>query len=202
LDSAAIFGPYYHCNGYGAPQPFPDCLIYYNNNKSFDRQLAGFGEVTFSATDRLKFTAGGRYAKMSFDLKHYADGIENFGPVRISGTYHENAFTPKLGVSFQADEQNLFYATYAKGFRPGGVNPPLQPRRHTRWHLRAGTRCRRLSDGRVSPQLQVRYHAKLRNRRQEQLRQSAAYRHQHLLHQMERDTTERLCGQLRPSVHR
>jgi iron complex outermembrane receptor protein len=125
LDSAAIFGPYYHCNGYGAPQPFPDCLIYYNNNKSFDRQLAGFGEVTFSATDRLKFTAGGRYAKMSFDLKHYADGIENFGPVRISGTYHENAFTPKLGVSFQADEQNLFYATYAKGFRPGGVNPPL-----------------------------------------------------------------------------
>jgi outer membrane receptor protein involved in Fe transport len=33
----------------------------------------------------------------------------------------ESAVTPKLGVSYQADEQNLFYATVAKGFRPGGA---------------------------------------------------------------------------------
>jgi iron complex outermembrane recepter protein len=124
-DSAAIFGPFYSCNGSGPPQTFPDCLIYYNNNKSYDRQLAGFGEVTYSVTDRLKLTAGGRYAKMSFSLNHYADGIENFGPDYFSGDYHENAFTPKLGASFQMDPDNLFYATYAKGFRPGGVNPPL-----------------------------------------------------------------------------
>jgi iron complex outermembrane recepter protein len=124
-DSAAIFGPFYSCNGYGPPQTFPNCDIYYNNNRSFDRQLAGFGEVTYSVTDRLKFTAGGRYAKMSFSLAHYADGLENFGPDYFNGDYHENAFTPKLGVSFQMDPNNLFYATYAKGFRPGGVNPPL-----------------------------------------------------------------------------
>ena len=124
-DSAAIFGPYYHCNGYGPPQSFPDCDIYYNNNQSFDRQLAGFGEVTYSVTDRFKLTAGGRYAKMSFDLNHYADGIENFGPDTITGSYHQNSFTPKLGATFQMDEDNLYYATYSKGFRPGGVNPPL-----------------------------------------------------------------------------
>jgi outer membrane receptor protein involved in Fe transport len=124
-DSAAIFGPFYSCNGVGPPQTFPNCDIYYNNNRSFDRQLAGFGELTYSITDRLKVTAGGRYAKMSFDLTHYADGIENFGPNHFSGSYTENAFTPKLGLSFQMDTDNLFYATYAKGFRPGGVNPPL-----------------------------------------------------------------------------
>jgi outer membrane receptor protein involved in Fe transport len=124
-DSAAIFGPFYSCNGVGPPQTFPDCDIYYNNNRSFDRQLAGFGELTYSITDRLKVTAGGRYAKMSFDLTHYADGIENFGPDYFTGSYKENAFTPKLGLSFQMDTDNLFYATYAKGFRPGGVNPPL-----------------------------------------------------------------------------
>ncbi len=124
-DSAAIFGPFYSCKGVGPPQTFPDCDIYYNNNRSYDRQLAGFGELTYSITDRLKVTAGGRYAKMSFDLTHYADGIENFGPDYFTGSYKENAFTPKLGLSFQMDTDNLFYATYAKGFRPGGVNPPL-----------------------------------------------------------------------------
>jgi iron complex outermembrane recepter protein len=124
-DSAAIFGPFYSCNGFGTPQTFPDCDIYYNNNRSFDRQLAAFGEATYSITDRLKLTAGGRFAKMSFDLNHYADGIENFGPDYFTGSYKENAFTPKVGLSFQMDPENLFYATYAKGFRPGGVNPPL-----------------------------------------------------------------------------
>jgi iron complex outermembrane receptor protein len=56
------------------------------------------------------------------DLQHHRS---NFGPDRHSGSYHQNAFTPKLGLNFQLDEQNLLYATYAKGFRPGGVNPPL-----------------------------------------------------------------------------
>ena len=37
----------------------------------------------------------------------------------------ENAFTPKVGISFQPDPNNLYYATYAKGFRPGGGNAPL-----------------------------------------------------------------------------
>ena len=129
-DAFAIFGgPWYNCPSYASPnnspQTFPNCYIYWNDNRSFDRQLAGFGEATYSVTDRLKLTAGGRFAKMAFDLSHYADGLENFGPDRQSGSYHQNAFTPKLNASFQYDEQNLYYATYAKGFRPGGVNAPL-----------------------------------------------------------------------------
>jgi iron complex outermembrane recepter protein len=126
-DAITTFGPYYFCNGVGTPQTFPDCDIYYNKNTSHDRQLAGFGEVTYGVTDRLKLTVGGRFAKMAFDLAHYADGLENFGPATRSGDYHESAFTPKFGASFQLDPQNLFYFTYAKGFRPGGVNPELPP---------------------------------------------------------------------------
>jgi outer membrane receptor protein involved in Fe transport len=116
----------YFCNGVGTPGTgLPNCDIYYNNNVSHDRQLAEFGELTYSLTDQLKLTAGGRFADMNFDLSHYANGLENSGLGTFSGTYHENAFTPKLGLSFQADPMNLFYATYAKGFRPGGVNAPL-----------------------------------------------------------------------------
>ncbi len=125
-DAFTVFGgDWYHCNGVGSPQTFPDCLIYQNANQSFDRQIAGFGEISYNVTDQLKLTFGGRFAKMTFDLHHYGDGFENFGPDFASGSYRENAFTPKANISYQWDEQNLLYATYAKGFRPGGVNAPL-----------------------------------------------------------------------------
>jgi iron complex outermembrane receptor protein len=125
---AYFFGPYYSCNGNGAGvEPIPNCDIYYNYNKSHDRQLAGFGEVTYKFTDQWSLTAGGRYAKLASSLAHFADGYQNFGPSFAGGTKYENAFTPKVGVNFQADDKNLYYATYAKGFRPGGYNPPLIP---------------------------------------------------------------------------
>jgi outer membrane receptor protein involved in Fe transport len=127
----SIFGPYYSCNGRGTPQPaqspIPNCDIYYNYNKSYDRQVAGYGELTFKVTDQLSLTAGGRYAKMGFSLNHYSNGYENYGPSGAGGSEQENAFTPKVGVNFQADDKNLFYATYAKGYRPGGYNSPLIP---------------------------------------------------------------------------
>jgi len=116
----------YFCNGVGTPNTgLPNCDIYYNQNVSHDRQLAEFGELSYSFTDQWKVTLGGRFASMEFDLKHYANGLENSGVGTFSGSYHENAFTPKVGIEFQADPQHLFYATYAKGFRPGGVNAPL-----------------------------------------------------------------------------
>jgi outer membrane receptor protein involved in Fe transport len=118
-------GDFYRCNGVGSPQSFPDCDIYYNNNQVHDRQLAGFGEATFSFTDQWKLTLGGRYAKMSFDLSHHGDGLENYGPDYETASERQTAFTPKASVSFQADPSNLFYFTYAKGFRPGGGNAPL-----------------------------------------------------------------------------
>ncbi|MFO1465760.1 MAG: TonB-dependent receptor [Steroidobacteraceae bacterium] len=103
----------------------PNGDSYYNRNVAHDRQVAGFGELTWSFTDRWKLTLGGRYAKMTFDLNHFADGLQNFGPDQSYASQSEKAFTPKMGLAFQLDPDNLFYATYAKGFRPGGGNPPL-----------------------------------------------------------------------------
>ena len=124
----ATAGNYYYCNGQGTPgQPIPNCDIYYNNNVVQDRQIAGFGEVTYSLTDRLKLTAGARIAKLSVSLEHFAAGLENYEPNYASASEGETSFTPKLGLSFQADPQNLFYTTYAKGFRPGGANATLPP---------------------------------------------------------------------------
>lgn len=119
-------GASYHCGSIGTPDPgLPECAVYYNRINAHDRQLAGFGEVTYSLTKRLSVTLGARFANLKYDIDDFADGIENGGPSQFSGHYSENAFTPKAGISFQADSNNLFYATYAKGFRPGGVNAPL-----------------------------------------------------------------------------
>ncbi len=103
----------------------PNMDSYINDLTSHDRQYAVFGEGSFAFTDRLKLTLGARYSKTSFDFRGHSDGAQNGGPLDSSGNQSEKPFTPKAGLAFQYDPQNLFYATFAKGFRVGGANPPL-----------------------------------------------------------------------------
>jgi iron complex outermembrane recepter protein len=111
-----------------APYPaIPNCSIYYNYNKSYDRQIAGYGEATTKLVGGLSLVTGVRYSKLGFSLNHYANGYENYGPGSAGGQESNTAFTPRAGLDWQIDPSNLVYFTYAKGFRPGGYNPPLIP---------------------------------------------------------------------------
>ncbi|HYL71896.1 MAG TPA: TonB-dependent receptor, partial [Candidatus Dormibacteraeota bacterium] len=109
----------------------PACDIYYNNNTTVDRQIAGFGEVSYGFTDRLRLTVGERIAHTTFSLDHYADGLENSpmdgtSPAQTAfANQKETPSTPKAVLSFQADPHDLYYLSYAKGFRVGGGNAPL-----------------------------------------------------------------------------
>jgi outer membrane receptor protein involved in Fe transport len=107
--------------------PIPNCSIYYNYNKSYDRQIAGYGEATTKLVGGLSLVTGVRYSKLGFSLNHYANGYENYGPGEAGGEESNTAFTPRAGLDWQIDPNNLLYFTYAKGFRPGGYNPPLIP---------------------------------------------------------------------------
>ncbi|MFI4868633.1 MAG: TonB-dependent receptor [Steroidobacterales bacterium] len=110
---------------YGVPL-LPNGDAYYNLNIAHDHQLAGFGEVTYGLTEKLKLTLGGRVAATSFDIYSYADGPQNYGPLGPrTAAQSETPFTPKAGISYQLTQSHLFYATYAKGFRVGGANAPL-----------------------------------------------------------------------------
>jgi outer membrane receptor protein involved in Fe transport len=93
-----------------------------------DEQIALYGEGSYKFSDRLKMTVGARYAHMSFDFDSLTGGpqIYDNNATRTSSR-SENSFTPKLSLQFQADPNNMYYATYAKGFRPGGGNNPLPP---------------------------------------------------------------------------
>ena len=128
-DAVSLFGPYYSCPSYAGPSypAIPQCSIYYNQNTTFDRQLAGFGELNFEIVPGLRLIVGERVARTSFNLDHYADGLENFGPTPAYASESETASTPKVSLSWQINNDNMVYATYAKGFRPGGGNAPLPP---------------------------------------------------------------------------
>jgi len=118
-------GAFYSCPTNAAYPVIPACDIYYNNNNTIDRQIAGYGEVSFAFTDWMKLTVGERIAHTTFSLEHYADGYENSGPQSTSTNQSETPNTPKAVLSFQVDPRNLFYVSYAKGFRVGGGNAPL-----------------------------------------------------------------------------
>jgi outer membrane receptor protein involved in Fe transport len=103
----------------------PSGDAYLNQLIGHDRQLAGFGEVVWGLTDRLKLTTGVRYSKTDYSFSAYNDGPQNGGPGGGSGEQHEKPVTERVGLSFQQDPNNLYYATYSTGFRIGGANSPI-----------------------------------------------------------------------------
>jgi outer membrane receptor protein involved in Fe transport len=99
---------------------------YFLQTRATDKQYAVFAEGTYSFTDQYKLTLGARYSRIKFTNDSLTGGPQLFLPpqtVDVSQT--ENSFTPKASFSYQYDPRNLFYATYAKGFRPGGANNPV-----------------------------------------------------------------------------
>jgi iron complex outermembrane recepter protein len=76
---------------------------YIANTRARETQIAGFADLTYSLTDRLKVTAGARYAKATYSFTNFADGSQNYGRTDGEGKSSEKPFTPKLGVSFQAN---------------------------------------------------------------------------------------------------
>jgi iron complex outermembrane receptor protein len=114
------------CTGPDAYDPRFPFDSYFLKTSSKDTQAAIFGEFTYSLTERFKATLGARYSHMKYTFDTLTGGPQLYAPPRTgTGDITEHAFTPKVSLQFQADPNDLFYATYAKGFRPGGANNPI-----------------------------------------------------------------------------
>jgi iron complex outermembrane recepter protein len=99
---------------------------YFLQTKATDEQYALFAEGTYAFTDQYKLTLGARYSRIKFTNDSFTGGPQLFlQPITVDVSKTENSFTPKASFSFQQDPRNLYYATYAKGFRPGGANNPV-----------------------------------------------------------------------------
>src|SRR6202166_2220767 len=113
----------------GAPVPydprFPNDSYFLLTNAK-DQQLAAYGEGTFNFTDQYKLTLGARFSKSKYSFTSLTGGPQLFNaPASVGADKTENSFTPKVSFSYQMDPRNLYYFTYAKGFRPGGGNNPV-----------------------------------------------------------------------------
>ncbi|HEY2684461.1 MAG TPA: TonB-dependent receptor [Steroidobacteraceae bacterium] len=99
---------------------------YFLHTRAKDQQIAAFGEGTYSFTDQFKLTLGARMSWTQFSNDSLTGGPQLFYiNTAVDSSEKEKSFTPKLSFSYQMDPNNLFYFTYAKGFRPGGANNPV-----------------------------------------------------------------------------
>jgi len=104
-----------------APEP-----VLYLDQGITDTQYAAFGQVDAKFLEHFRASVGVRVARVQYDAFQAAAGEFNAGvPPTSTGSASETPVTPKFGISYQADSDNLYYATIAKGYRVGGVNTPL-----------------------------------------------------------------------------
>jgi outer membrane receptor protein involved in Fe transport len=125
-----------------------------NNTSRYTLKSYGlFGEAYLNFTDNLKLTAGIRYnndeknvsarstlasffvpfgttgnafnapAARNFDGDPNRAGIQAFSVRDVSFS----EMTGRVVLDWKISEDNLIYASYSRGYKSGGINPPLQP---------------------------------------------------------------------------
>lgn len=97
--------------------------LYLGDTKASLTQYALFGEASYRLFDRLELTAGVRLFKDRQRLDAVYDGLIA-GPITVvdGRTSKEDGINPKFGLSYEVSEDNLLFASAARGYRPGGPN--------------------------------------------------------------------------------
>ncbi|MCB2086334.1 MAG: TonB-dependent receptor [Sphingomonadaceae bacterium] len=97
-------------------------LPFYSSNvqRNVLKGAAVFGQATYSVTDDLRITVGGRYG---VDDKK-ANGISLEAPQNMPYTFDHTfkRFDYKVGVEYDVAPTVMFYATYQTGYQPGTFN--------------------------------------------------------------------------------
>jgi iron complex outermembrane receptor protein len=78
-----------------------------------------FGGVYFDVTDKLTLNAEARY---QWDGITQHQGFPSFGP-EFHTVY--TSFSPRLTANYKISPDNMVFATWSRGYKPGGFNPQL-----------------------------------------------------------------------------
>ena len=113
--------------------------VWFTKQLRVDRDYAAFGELSFDITPKLTATAGGRWYKFNNSLVGFFGFSDNFSgtgiaqcfaPPEVDGSpctnldkrIKDSGFVHRLNLTYKPNDDLLFYATWSRGFRPGGVN--------------------------------------------------------------------------------
>ena len=119
------FTPYVHAP-ICATNPFAGiCFAAYDAELGFVSEaypsresLSIYGQATYNAQDNLRYIFGMRYTEDSF-----SSDVTNFFGLQTYLIEDEiDETTGKLALEYDVDEDTMAYASYTKGFKPGGSN--------------------------------------------------------------------------------
>jgi outer membrane receptor protein involved in Fe transport len=109
---------------------------YLTDERPVQRDAAAFGEVTWDVSSHVNLLGGLRYYSYTNSVRGYS-GFKSAQAVCADPTLLDpyggpcqnryqiakgTGTTPKFTATYKFDDQRLLYATYSKGFRPGGTN--------------------------------------------------------------------------------
>jgi len=98
---------------------FPVNLLTVELPSTFE-EYAGFGTLTWHATDKLDFTGGLRYAHNSQTFEQIGSGaLVSSVPERDDS---DSILTYLATIRYRASDNLMSYVRYATGYRPGGPN--------------------------------------------------------------------------------
>jgi outer membrane receptor protein involved in Fe transport len=140
--------------GRGLPPSYLATSFFRNNTDEFNLKSYGiFGEAYFDISDSLKLTVGLRYnddkkdvrarSTLASFLNPYSNNGDPFASPFVGsfdadpGTagnqlWQErdvafNEITGRVVLDYEISPDNILYASYSRGYKSGGINPPLQP---------------------------------------------------------------------------
>jgi iron complex outermembrane receptor protein len=113
-----------------AAPTFPGALVNglysYDAGENFDdEEVAGFGNLEYSFAHGLSVLAGVRVSSLTD--RYFSQGAGPlFGAARtVVGLNKATPITPKFGINYKLNQDNLLYVSAAKGYRVGGSNAPI-----------------------------------------------------------------------------
>jgi iron complex outermembrane recepter protein len=128
-DFQTDYDPYAYPQYFGHPPPGPGlfaAVIQDQHELFIDSQAAIFAQVDLHITKQLTLTLGERVAHVTVEGADttsitYLTGAPAYAPFNAS----TNPSTPRVGLSYQLNHDNLVYASFSEGYRPGGGNAAI-----------------------------------------------------------------------------
>jgi outer membrane receptor protein involved in Fe transport len=90
-----------------------------------ETEFATFGQVAVRFTQQYTASAGLRIAQYEHDGNFETGGPLNAGVPTFRAASRDTSLAPRFGLEYRQNEEQLFYASIAEGYRPGGFNGPF-----------------------------------------------------------------------------
>jgi outer membrane receptor protein involved in Fe transport len=101
-------------------------LIWTQQNPGTEQDTSIFGELYYKFLDRFTLTLGARQYWLKQTIDYTANGYLNYAPTLSSPQQStQSGIDPKVGLSYQATDATMVYASASKGFRAGGAQANL-----------------------------------------------------------------------------